>query len=177
MWLRVIEHCNYTTLVVVHGVCLDALQYFEVEQHFWQRMNEPDGVIPTLTALGKVIAVAEGSSAAQGSVNLTHFPPKVIAEIWYVSYYFWWKVPVRHAVMTSLLHTRLSLRIIVVLPSSGVGKRYLKGCMECYITTPTRLPSLVALITWMLRRHTSLATRVHHSPTTTTGQCPFSVQF
>jgi hypothetical protein len=45
-------------------------------------MNEPNGVIPSLTALGKVIAVAEGSSARQGSINLTHFPKKVIAEIW-----------------------------------------------------------------------------------------------
>ena len=58
------------------------MSYFEVEQHFWQRMNEPNGVIPTLTAMGKTIAIAEGSSARQGSVNLAHFPPTVIAEIW-----------------------------------------------------------------------------------------------
>ena len=51
-------------------------------KHFWRRMNEPGGVIEALTAMGKTVAVAEGSSSAQGSVNLTHFPSEVIAEIW-----------------------------------------------------------------------------------------------
>ena len=45
-------------------------------------MNEDGGVISSLVARGKVVAVAEGSSAAQGSVKLGKFPEGTIAEIW-----------------------------------------------------------------------------------------------
>ena len=58
------------------------MSYFDLEQYFWTRMNEPGGVIPSLTALGKVLAVAEGSSAAEGSVKLGKFPEGTIAEVW-----------------------------------------------------------------------------------------------
>ena len=58
------------------------MSYFDLEQYFWTRMNEPGGVIPSLTALGKVLAVAEGSSAAEGSVKLAKFPEGTIAEVW-----------------------------------------------------------------------------------------------
>jgi hexosaminidase len=58
------------------------MTYFDLEQHFWTRMNEPGGVIEALSNKGKIIAVAEGSSAAQGSVKLGKFPRGTIAEIW-----------------------------------------------------------------------------------------------
>jgi hexosaminidase len=59
------------------------MSYFDLEQHFWTRMNEPGGVIPAVfTAKGKTVIVSEGSSPKQGSVNLTRFPSGTIAEVW-----------------------------------------------------------------------------------------------
>ena len=58
------------------------LTYFELEQYFWTKMNGAGGVIEALTARGKIVVVAEGSSAAQGSVRLSKFPKGTIAEIW-----------------------------------------------------------------------------------------------
>ena len=43
------------------------MSYFELEQYFWTRMNEKDGVIQSLRTVGKVAVVSEGSSAAQGT--------------------------------------------------------------------------------------------------------------
>ena len=60
------------------------MSYFSLEQHFWSRMNEAGGVIPMLSAKGKTVVIAEGSTARQGSVNLTlaNFPKGTVAEVW-----------------------------------------------------------------------------------------------
>ena len=44
------------------------MSYFELEQYFWTRMNEKGGVVDALLSKGKVVVVAEGSSARQGAV-------------------------------------------------------------------------------------------------------------
>ena len=51
------------------------MNYFEVEQHFWRRMNEEGGVIPTLQAMGKTIVVAEGSHPARVRSTSQHSHP------------------------------------------------------------------------------------------------------
>ena len=47
------------------------MSYFQLEQHFWRRMTEPRGVVSMLAAKGKAVVVSEGTTPAEGSVNLS----------------------------------------------------------------------------------------------------------